>query len=1309
VRLKANPHFKALIDGSKASSLLVLAAVGLTLVAGPSSASATPKQAIAYFGSESGQGSLGGQFFDPGDIAVNSSGAGPAGKGDIYVVDEVNDRIERFAQNDNGTPANPYDDTYPFISAWGSGVDSTFGGDNYEICTVAASCRAGLASGGNGSAAGDGGLGRFPQGIAVDQDTGDVYVTDAANARINVYTGDGTFLRSFGWDVVESGPDNAGTGFEVCIAANGDVCKAGVFGSGIGQLSGTSGQGNAEGIAISPSDGNAANGTVFLADHGNRRVDTYSLDGSSPSSFGSAANFTEGSPLQVAVDSRGIVYASGRANNGQINRYDSQNADGGGVGFLAPILAPPLSLTHIQPEGLKVDSDSDGAGPETDVLYVLRDIGSGATVVQQFGPVNEPGLTAPPAAEDEEHGALAGFNHVSGLALDESSGRLFISTAYDIGPSTGQGPNGVYVLDKAGVAAASSLESLSAITATSVVLHGKVNPNGPPDVSYHAEYSPDGIHWTGDPNSNTVLGSQETAQSVSATLDPPGGGLEPNTLYHVRLVATRPFNPPVPSSELTFTTSVAPPLAETTGSPVRTATTARLEGRVDPSNSPTSFHFEYGTEGPCNANPCTATGSEAAGSEDVYELTSQPIAELQPNTTYHYRIVADNGNPGSPVFGEDMIVTTRATDALLSHGHFPGPPGSDRAYEQVNLPDTGGNPLNAGVAFSDNGNRAVYITSGGNPSSPVGGFTSQFFAERGASGWKSVVVMPPRSELAGSQFQSPSGPSDLSSFALLNLTITGTQRKLWRLMPDGSPQKLFELAPPEEYGNWYVGADDSTRVVTQLRGGTLDPAYPAATSVYNLYDVSNGTPKLVSLLPGNTVSPCAVGGSTSTSFGLGEEVGQNPRNWISADGKELFFPGGCGTPDLYMREFETEQTKLVSGPPLSGSDCGAILIKSTAGAAFFWTQTRLTADDTNPSSCDNSHPTDGDVYRYDIADGALKCVTCVASGLDADVYPGPLNAALGVPGHIAIAEDGSRVYFQSPNRLLRGAPASPEGGGTIYRVDVPGGGDLRWIAGPGVEVGDEAESGTAINRDGSAVVFRAKGPSLNPQGEGTDNGGTYQYYLYTDTDRSLICVSCSADGSASKRDVPAALGKMVGQDGANTTPLADDGTLAFPTSESLVGVDQNTAGVGQDPRSGTDVYEWRDGRALLITDGLTNWPRAEVPELNGVSPSGHDVFFTAATQYTPDAIDGYRRLYDARIGGGFEFPPPPKPCPLEVCQGTPKGAPEEQPPGTGSFTGPGNAQQRARGKKKAHKKSHKKHQHKTKRQQRAGHDGRAGR
>jgi hypothetical protein len=861
-----------------------------------------------------------------------------------------------------------------------------------------------------------------------------------------------------------------------------------------------------------------------------------------------------------------------------------------------------------------------------------------------------------------------------------------------------------------------ALMPTSAITDTAVTLNANVGAQTVAISDCHFEYVKESAYRTGG-FADLSTGGSAPCPSVPTDLEDhaisvPAGGLSPNTIYRYRLSAAN-ANGSLATSVATFTT-LGPPLAETTGAPVRSATTARLEGRVDPSGSPASFHFEYGEQGPCDSNPCSSTEAVSAGAGNVYELAATEISGLQPGATYHYRVVADNGNPGSPAFGQDMTVTTRATDAPLSHGHFPGPPGSDRAYEQVNLPDTGGNPVGEGDAFSDDGNRAVYITAGGNPSSPIGTVFSQFFAERVETaahrgGWQSTAVMPPRDQLSGGLFLAPSGPSDLSSFAVLNGDAARLERSIWRLSPTTPPQKLFEPVAPQEYRLWYSGSDASTRVVVRLRGGVLDPAYPAAATHENIYDVSDGTPKLASLLPGNVPSDCDIGDTGGQAFGLPQPSGTETSNWLSADGELLFFPGGCGNPNLYMRELEAGQTKLVSGPPLSGGDCGAILIKTNAQAAFFWTQSRLAAKDTDPPSCGtNSTPAKdiagGDVYRYDIASATLDCLTCLTQGVDADVYPGALSNFGEVPRNVAVAEDGSRIYFQSPSRLAPGAPSLiPGEGGSIYRLEVKSG-DLRWIARSQAGVGDAVGGNTATTPDGSVIVFRAQAPSLNQLGGGTDNGATSQYYRYDDRDRSLLCISCPPDGSAARAETPFRWVSSTGQSGANITPISDDGTVFFPSPGALVGADQNTAGTGQDPLAGTDIYEWRDGRPLLVTDGLTNWSGGGLPVLQGVSPSGRDAYFTAAIQYTQDAIDGYRRLYDARIGGGFEFPAPPKPCPLEVCQGTPKGAPEEQAPGTGSFAGPGNTNSPAKGKKKAHKnkkKIHKKHSHKSKRQHKA--------
>jgi hypothetical protein len=1262
----------------------VFTALSLACAFAASSASAS-KQVVDYFGSSPSvqKGALGGEFSRPQDIAVNTTGAGAGNEGDIYVVDGLgapslpNPRVQRFAHDDNGTPADFADDSYSFISAWGADVDgASMGGTNYEICTVATQCRSGVSSGGNGTLAGNGTFSR-PRGIAVDQDTGLVYVSDFLNDNVSVYDGSGVFQRSFGWDVVESGPGNTGSGYEVCVAANGDICKAGVAGAGVGQVgeNPSSTNNGDRGLAITPPDGLPATGDVFLADPDNHRINIYDLDGSSPSSFGSAAVFPDSGPVthpdQVEVDSRGIVYAPSAKDGGRIERYDSQNANGGGVGFLTPILPPP-PLVRIGTIDFTIDPDSDGAGPDADVIYVLV---SGAQsgeaekrMVLQYGPINAPGLVVPPTTADDIHGDDSDLGGaVTGIALDESNGGIYVTAER----GGGQVAAGVYVLNTPGAPPTAVVDSFSDITSQSVVAHGTVNPNGPPVVSYHFEYSTDGATWRSTPE--VSVGVQESPQPVEALIEPPLG-LEPNTLYRVRLVATKRFSvTPVVSSEKTVTTLTAPPIVETTGSPLRTATTARLDGRVNPRGSSGTYHFEYGDQGPCDSAPCTATELQATGSGGTVELVSQAVEGLHPNTTYHYRIIADNGDPAGPTFGGDMTVTTRVSDALPGHGNFPGPPGSDRAWEQVNAPDTGGNPVFAAIGISSDGNRVVYQVSGGTPDSTVGTLNNQFLSERTATGWKAASFFPPRDQAKANFWFDPIGKSDLSEFITVNSDTVGTadsEVSSWRITPGKAATKVHGVGK-SSWGDFTVVSDDASRVLSLLQGESFDPAHPVSPAAVNLYDVSSGTPRLVGLLPSGGVPAC---GETAGSIGfpLMFDLRRSTR-WVSPDGSLAFFPtrgDDCGGPVLlYVRDIPGESTKLLSTPPISGPSCSAAFIKSTPGAAFFFSQSRLVADDAAPGGCDSGG---GDVYRYDLGQDSLDCVTCAAGVVDADIAASSSPSTIAT--EIAVAEDGSRVYFRSPNRLLPGAVSN-----AIYRVNVTTG-NLAYVGQVGGRIGDAATTSgnNALTPDGAVVVFRSSDPSLNARG-GQDNGDTAQYYRYDDRDRSLVCVSCPPDGSEpTGKVIGTGNGAMIGsqQLGPNLTPLDDAGDFVFNTPTPLVGADQNTAAAGQDPQAGTDIYEWRDGRLLLVTDGLTDWPiyqgLAQAPEVSGISPSGRDVFFTIAAQLTPDALDGYRRLYNARIGGGIEFPVPPKPCPLEVCQGTPKGAPEETPPGTSGYSGPGN-------------------------------------
>jgi hypothetical protein len=631
-------------------------------------------------------------------------------------------------------------------------------------------------------------------------------------------------------------------------------------------------------------------------------------------------------------------------------------------------------------------------------------------------------------------------------------------------------------------------------------------------------------------------------------------------------------------------------------------------------------------------------------------LVSAAIGGLQPATVYHYRLVADNGTPGGPVFGAAMTITTRASDAQLTHGHLPGPPGSDRAWEQVNVPDTGGNPVYNIYALSDDGNRAIYAIAGGSPGSQVGSNENQLFAERTPSGWQSSLIYPTRDRAQGAIWFPPGGRSDLSRLFAINIDNTGIAPvSLWQLSPGSPAQRILDL-PLAAYGglNGQIASDDGSRLILHLKG-SLDPDHPVTATEEgrnaNFYDVTSGTPHLVSLLPDGSVPDCG-------AFTAVEVL--RSKHWVSADGSHFFFMspgsgGGCGSGggQIYARDLENETTAQIT--PNSG-DSHPQFLRSTADAAFFTTVSSLVPEDEGGKE---------DVYRYGLEDESLDCLTC---------FPGIVANVESSEGRdVAVSDDGSRIYFKSRHRLL---PGTADLG--IYRVDVASG-KLAYVA-PGADafIGQEIRFGNTINSDGSVFIFTSSNPSLDAL-NGLQNGGTKQYYRYDDDDRSLICVSCPADGTAPRGAVPRSLITSVYEVGPNVDgALSGAGNFAFGTPTALVSADQNTAGRGQDPTVGEDVYEWRDGRLLLVTDGRTSSVPGGGPAVAGITPSGRDIFFVQKAQLTPDAIDSYTRLYDARIGGGFEFPTPPPPCPLEACQGTPRSVPEESPPGSADFSGTGN-------------------------------------
>jgi DNA-binding beta-propeller fold protein YncE len=203
---------------------------------------------------------LGDSLSEPAGIAVSSSGG-------IYVADWNNNRILEL------DPSSGL-----LLASWGWGV--TNGANAFEVCHPAfdlvsggITCHAGIAGSGDGQLSG-------PGGIAVDPSTGNVYVTDSGNARIEVFGADGTFIRQFGGGqlsrplglaVAPSGDVYVADGRDDRVAefaASGTFVRA--FGGGAG------GSENApSGVVIDPTTG-----TLYVSDYSAGRIQVYSADGS---------------------------------------------------------------------------------------------------------------------------------------------------------------------------------------------------------------------------------------------------------------------------------------------------------------------------------------------------------------------------------------------------------------------------------------------------------------------------------------------------------------------------------------------------------------------------------------------------------------------------------------------------------------------------------------------------------------------------------------------------------------------------------------------------------------------------------------------------------------------------------------------------------------------------------------------------------------------------------------------------------------------------------------------------------------------
>lgn len=574
-------------------------------------------------------------------------------------------------------------------------------------------------------------------------------------------------------------------------------------------------------------------------------------------------------------------------------------------------------------------------------------------------------------------------------------------------------------------------------------------------------------------------------------------GLEPNTAYLFRVHAENSKTENT-SATTEATTALIPPSVQTDAASEVTSTAALLVGTIGTYGGQTTFHFEYGLSDDYGASvPAGAEG--VAGNERAPRTFTRRITGLQPGTTYHYRLVAEN--PAGVTFGADRTFTTLA-----------GSGGDQRGYELVTPLDKHGaliEPSIAQAAADGSGfEYSVGTPSTASNSAPV---VTRFVTSRGTSGWTPPTPLdPPISMIRGIFTSATLAVSDdfthsmvISNKALApgakeqaaNIYVQDLNTGSYTWVATSDAAGAFAIMSSMGYysGLFLAGAPDFSWLVfvskTPLLPGVSVPA------MYR-WTVSGGL-TLESRLPD---------GSIPSSVVQPPNGGQHTTPWVSEDGDVSYFSLESFSGDVGVYRRADGETEPISVSHLTGADpmvaqFGFLDGASSDGRYAFFNGLQLTED--APLAFPN-------LYRYDSVTGNLKFIATL----------GPASQG-GVGSVQGISKDGSTIYFNDPEDHL-----------TVWSD-----GETH-VVGAALPEGDGWSSA-----NGRYLVY----PS---------NGNFYLYDLAAD---QSSCMSCGPDGSiaASVTFPPPSYGRDI----SNEAPLAvTDGGLAFlATSARLLAADRNGA------------------------------------------------------------------------------------------------------------------------------------------------------
>jgi hypothetical protein len=206
------------------------------------------------------------------------------------------------------------------------------------------------------------------------------------------------------------------------------------------------------------------------------------------------------------------------------------------------------------------------------------------------------------------------------------------------------------------------------ITDTTATFAGTVNPDGA-QTTYRFEYISEGGYLaalTGGASNPYTAGAATASFSITPSHEfrTVGtvlvAGLLPGTTYHYALVAYSTAGSVIGPDGVFTTAPPIFPVVATGGASLIGENAAEIQGTVGTNGLQTSYGFEIGTEAG-NYSPATGLGSIGGATTETVSMT---LDELQPGTTYYYRITATNADGSRQ--GEPQAFTTYRSPTLIS-------------------------------------------------------------------------------------------------------------------------------------------------------------------------------------------------------------------------------------------------------------------------------------------------------------------------------------------------------------------------------------------------------------------------------------------------------------------------------------------------------------------------------------------------------------------------------------------------------------------------------------------------------------------